>query len=314
MLNFVLENTNTTGSGATLTLTGAVSNEYLSFDDALANPIGGGSGPSTWDKFTVQYVIEDGNNRELGYGIYVRPGSFVRSKVIEQLDNGVYTSLPSGFLSLSGSAIIGVSSGGVNNLMMPTFNLLASNALWLGDDNQQANLTGTTSSGTLAKNTGVGLLYNFSGPKKISGMGVSLSTVGDSGWAGKGDKIHAALFETGVADPNLGGFLLRKVFDEVDPTLDMSASAGPRTINFSEPIWVPPGLYYAFLYVEDFVDVAPSLSVNRMTNSTTSHFNNATGLSISNVTTFLSQVRTEKVFKVGTPLTAAWSPIFIFMV
>lgn len=87
---FIYETTATTGTG-TITLSGAVSSAYITFGDHFE------------DGDEVDYVIRDGDDFEIGRGVYSQ-NTLTRASVEATFDAGVYSNSPSSAISLSGSA------------------------------------------------------------------------------------------------------------------------------------------------------------------------------------------------------------------
>ena len=75
LFNLAKENTNTTGSG-TMTLTGA-STGYLTFEES-----------GVLNEDVVSYGVEDGNEREVGRGVYTTSGSTLTRSVLNSTNSG----------------------------------------------------------------------------------------------------------------------------------------------------------------------------------------------------------------------------------
>ncbi len=92
--NWILEDTVTTGQG-TISLGGNITG-FVAFGDFFS------------DGNTVKYVIEDGNNREIGIGIYTVSGDTLsRATILETLVAGTFDNTSPVAITLSGSAIVG---------------------------------------------------------------------------------------------------------------------------------------------------------------------------------------------------------------
>jgi len=93
LANWVKQSTSTTGTG-TIAL-GSAEAGRIAVGDAFA------------DGDTVRYVIEDGNNREEGMGVYSSSGpTLTRAVVIETLVSGTYDRTSPAAINLSGSATV----------------------------------------------------------------------------------------------------------------------------------------------------------------------------------------------------------------
>ena len=91
--NWIKETTTTSGTG-TMTLAGAVPG-FIGFTDLFA------------DGDTVRYCIQDGNNREIGEGVFTASGTLIsRVTIIETLVAGTYDNTSPTAITLSGSAIV----------------------------------------------------------------------------------------------------------------------------------------------------------------------------------------------------------------
>jgi|GEM_PF-2614814 len=99
LANWVKETTATTGTGAAVTLGGAAGSSYIRYQDS-GLPIGS----------KVIYNIEDGNDREIGEGILTSTTVLTRTKSLMKLVSGTVTRNSGTFLSLSGTAVIGMST------------------------------------------------------------------------------------------------------------------------------------------------------------------------------------------------------------
>lgn len=89
---FIYETTATTGTG-TVTLAGAVDDSYITFGDHFS------------DGDEVDYVIRDGNNFEIGRGVY-SSNTLTRASVQATHESGTYSNKPSTAITLSGSAYV----------------------------------------------------------------------------------------------------------------------------------------------------------------------------------------------------------------
>ncbi len=105
LASWVTQSTSTTGTG-TITLDGTPPSGFIAFDDAFI------------DQQLVNYVIEDGNNREAGAGLLTSGATWTlaRSRILEKFDSGTYSKFPSTGISLSGSAVV---SCALSGLMTP---------------------------------------------------------------------------------------------------------------------------------------------------------------------------------------------------
>lgn len=90
-VNWIQENTSTTGTGGTLTLAGAVAG-FVPFSSRFANGT------------IVTYQIVDGNNRESGVGKLTNATTLTKETIWEKLESGVLSELPATGLNLTGSA------------------------------------------------------------------------------------------------------------------------------------------------------------------------------------------------------------------
>lgn len=99
LASWVKQSTSTTGTG-TITLDGTPADGYQAFSSAF----------TTGD--IVQYTIKDGNNRESGYGELTSGADWTltRTLIFETLVSDTYTRMPSTGITLSGSAVVGISS------------------------------------------------------------------------------------------------------------------------------------------------------------------------------------------------------------
>lgn len=91
--SFIWQKTATTGTG-TITL-GAALSGYLSVGDVIA------------DGHEFLYVIRDGEDFEIGQGVYTASGTtLARAKILATFDSGVYDDTNPTAISLSGSALV----------------------------------------------------------------------------------------------------------------------------------------------------------------------------------------------------------------
>jgi len=95
--SWVKQATATTGTG-TITL-GAVADGHVSFDTVFN------------DGDMARYAIEDGNNREIGIGIYTASGTtLARYYILETLVSGTYDDIAPIAITLTGDAIVTISA------------------------------------------------------------------------------------------------------------------------------------------------------------------------------------------------------------
>jgi len=95
LADWVKETTSTTGTGATITLTGAVAS-FVRFQDFV--PVGA----------TVTVAIKDGNNRELVECTLATSTTLTRTRGISKLESGTPSKNHATFLSLTSSAEVGI--------------------------------------------------------------------------------------------------------------------------------------------------------------------------------------------------------------
>lgn len=156
LYNLAKMNTATTGTG-TITLSTAVSG-FLTF--AL-------SGVSNGQ--TVTYIIEDGANRELGYGVYTSSGTTLTRNVLKSTNSDAA-------INLSGSATVGITAARENflewfaNIDANGFSIGFDNNTGINDDsgNEQLRFLKTTSAVNYVTLTNT-----------ATGTGPSISSAGD---------------------------------------------------------------------------------------------------------------------------------------
>lgn len=92
--NRTRETTTTTGTGATITLNGAVAGHATYLETLTATTT------------NVFYTIEEGDDYEVGTGTFTSPNIFTRITAFEKKEGGAYTASPGTFLNLLGGAQI----------------------------------------------------------------------------------------------------------------------------------------------------------------------------------------------------------------
>lgn len=101
LADWVKETTSTTGTGATITLTGAVAS-FVRFQDFL--PVGS----------IVTVSIEDGNNREMVECTLTTTTTLTRTRGIAKLESGTPSKNHATFLTLTSSAKVGIALAAEN--------------------------------------------------------------------------------------------------------------------------------------------------------------------------------------------------------
>jgi len=222
--SWVRESTATTGTG-TITLGGA-SAGYIQFEDAFTTTN------------VVHYTITDGNNRETGIGTLTTGGSWTlsRDQIFEKLDNGTYSNWPATGISLSGTAIIGISPN-AGSTFTPSVDYV-----FTGHYSLAAGLVGTTGANPVAANRLYVLPFVLQGPKKISSIVAYVSTQ-DAG---------ATVTRIGIYGPDETG---KPEFLLADVGIDVT-STGLKSTALGSPIYLNPGIYYAAFVT----DGTPSVS------------------------------------------------------
>lgn len=210
--NWTMENTATTGTGV-ITLSGVPSPDFVPFSVSCA------------DGELVRYVIQDGNNREIGSGIFTLSGTTLSRLVVEEkLQAGVVTRYPTTGLSLSGTAVVGLGANAQDVYYGNASPLIAKRII----SHHVGNISGASAMGT---NVVRAVPFVLTRSIKLTALGLNVITP-----AAAGKKARIAIAHPGLSD--IGVILAETGNIAVD-------SGGYKVGTLATPVALNPGCYDA---------------------------------------------------------------------
>ena len=173
LANWVRQSTSTTGTGD-IVLDGAPDAGFIAFSTAFR------------DGQSVNYIIEDGNNREEGIGVLTAGTNWtlVRSSITATLENGTYTENPVSGITLSGNAIVGIVSSARNTF--PFIKKVSGGVNGAGDGYRfSAHLQGRSASTSTTIDRVEYIPFVAEDNFTISGLGIEISVAGSTNSVGQ---------------------------------------------------------------------------------------------------------------------------------
>lgn len=225
--NWTLENTATTGTG-TITLSGVPSADFVPFSASCA------------DGELVRYAIKDGDNREIGQGVYTLSGNTLsRALIEEKLQAGVLTRYPATGLSLSGTAMVGFGATAQNTAYDSSSQLIAKRFI----SHHIGNISGASGLGTDVVRA---VPFVLTRAIKLTALGINVNTP-----AAAGKKARIAIAHPGLTD-------VGKILAETgDIAVD---SSGYKAGTLATPVALNPGCYDALIVSNGDPTVAATTS------------------------------------------------------
>ena len=222
LANWVKQGTSTVGTGA-ITLDGTPPAGYVAFKDVFA------------DGQSVYYVIDDGNNREVGYGTLAAGVNWTLSRdlIYETLEGGIYTRFPASGINLSGSASVTIDASAQTLIASPLLNRAAAATsradvrvthLWASRNN--------ASTLTLSANTLYAWPCFIATPGKVNAFVARVNAAATSG-----TKFRCGLYCVGTGWRQVGRLLAES------PDFS-SATTGTQVASLASPIFINPGWYW----------------------------------------------------------------------
>ena len=222
LANWVKQGTSTTGTG-TITLDGTPPAGYVAFSDAFNDGEG------------IFYVIEDGNNREVGYGELTAGASWTltRGIVYEKLEGGVHERFPATPLNLSGSAVVTIDATAQAMIGSPILNHASTSST--RQNTRIAHLWRSRNSAstlTLAADTIYLYPAFLATPMKVLGIGTRINTA-----ATVGTKLRLGVYAVTSAWRSTGKLLVESGDIGI-------GSTGTVTSSLASPVYLNPGWYW----------------------------------------------------------------------
>lgn len=213
LANWVKQTTATTGTG--VIALGAAETGFIALSDAFS------------DGDAISYAIEDGNNREIGFGKYTAAGNTLsRDTVLETLVGGVFDKAPSVAITLSGAASISVTSAAQNMVAAPIIGSKTLGARIIGSASSNYALTSILA-------TAQDVLYLA--PLSLEYLHDIDAIIGSIETVGTATLSRIGLWEMS-SDGGIGRCLIDK---EIDVT-----TTGQKTATLLETMRIRPGLYF----------------------------------------------------------------------
>jgi len=228
LASWVKQATATTGTGV-ITL-GAVADGRIAFDTAFN------------DGDLVRYSIEDGNNREIGVGIYNSSGTTItRADVRETLVSGTYNNIAPTAISLSGSATVVISDDAGAFLPNVAFRAGLNNGGKRRDafGPGKVNTPGASIADTL-------YMMPFFVPVQMEIESLGIYSVVTAGGGG-------AVARLGIYKQYTNGYP-GDLICEGNGTIDVSTTGYNKSISLASNVVLKPGMYYIAILADDAVE------------------------------------------------------------
>lgn len=229
LASWVRQTTTTTGTG-TITLDGTPDSDAIGFSDAFN------------DGDRVQYVIEDGNNRESGTGTLSSgtDWTLTRDLVLETLSSGSYSRMPATGITLSGSAVVGIAADA--SMVLPSYgNLIDSTSNVIGILPSGLHGGTTTQTTSIVSDRVYSAPFTLASTTKVNALKINVSVSAPSSTVA-GIGIYAC-------DENMyPDALLADVSISVQST-------GTKTGTLATALKLMPGTYWAAVYADTNVTI-----------------------------------------------------------